>query len=263
MKELPSAPSWPGQVALLTQKALSDSARNPVLVLNLVLAWLFLLVYDGTVGGLPLFKEIAGNDYLTFLLPAAILAASVGGGAAGLLLVGDLSSGYLQKLLTMPLRRSALVASLLVAAGFQVVIQTVGVICFALLLGAEPHAGPLGYAGLFALCCIWGAGFAAYSIAIAVITADVQMTATANLIFIPLIFFSPLLVPYQYLKPWMQRAADSNPTRYVMEGMRGILEGHSSSLLLVKSAVACCVFFLAMLALALTALRLRLPRRVR
>jgi ABC-2 type transport system permease protein len=252
-----------GQVSLLTQKAISDSARNPVLVLNLLLAWLFLLVYDGTVGELPLFQEIAGGDYFTFLLPAAILAASVGGGAAGLLLVGDLSSGYLQKLLAMPLRRSALVASLLIAAGFQVVVQSVGVIGFALLLGADPAAGPLGYAGLLALCCVWGAGFAAYSVAVAVTTADVQMTAVANLIFIPLIFFSPLLVPYRYLKPWMQEAADVNPTRYVMEGMRGILEGNGSTPLLVKSAAACCAFFLVMLVLALLALRLRLPRLIR
>ena len=162
--------------------------------------------------------DITGGNYYNFILPAAILAAAIGGGAAGLLLVSDLRSGYPYRQLTLPIRRSALIASLMLVAAVQVMPQSAAVIALAILLGADPRTGVAGVACLLGLAFIWGIGFAAYSVAVAVATRDMQMTAAANLIFIPLIFLSPLLIPYRYLKPWMQVAADVNPTRYVVFG---------------------------------------------
>src|ERR1044072_9834437 len=84
-------PSWPTQICLMTGRVAFETFRNPVLVLNLILALLFLVVYEGTVGDLQLFVDFAGGNYYNFILPAAILAAAVGGGAAGLLLVSGIS----------------------------------------------------------------------------------------------------------------------------------------------------------------------------
>jgi ABC-2 type transport system permease protein len=247
------------QVYLLTGRVALETFRNPVLVLNLVLALLFLVVYDGTVGDLQLFIDFAGGNYYNFILPAAILAASVGGGAAGLLLVSDLNSGYLQRQLTMPIRRSALVIGLVLVSAFQVVLQAGVVIAVADLLGAEPHTDLLGLMGVLALALVWGAGFAAYSVAVAIRSEDMQITSAASLIFIPLIFLSPLLVPYEYLKPWMQVAADFNPARYVMEGMRSLFMGNWDNQLLLEALGASLVFGAVMFAVALIVIRKRLP----
>lgn len=255
----PSPPPWLTQVSLLTKRVALDALVNPVLVLNLILALLFLLVYDGTLGGLSLVVDVAGGNYYNFILPAAILAAGVGGAAAGLLLVSDLRSGYFYRQLTLPIRRSTLIVSLMLVSAFQVVLQTSAVIAVAILLGAKPHTGLPGMACLLGLAFVWGAGFAAYSIAIAILTSDMQMTAAANLIFIPLIFLSPLLVPYEYLKPWMQTAADVNPTRYVMEGMRSLLITGWEGSLLLKAIAASLAFGVVMGAIALITVRTRLP----
>jgi ABC-2 type transport system permease protein len=251
-------PSWLLQVDLLTRRVMVESLRSPVLILNLLLALLFLIVYDGTVGGVPLFVQFGGGNYYNFILPAAILAASVGGGAAGLLLVSDIRSGYLSRQLTMPIRRSALVASLVLTSAFQVVLQATVVILVGIALGADPKTGALGIACILALAFVWGLGFAAYSVAVAILTRDMQMTSAANLIFIPLIFLSPLLVPYEYLKPWMQTAADFNPARYVTEGMRSLLiEGWDGQMLL-DALAASLAFGLVMGAVALAVIRSRL-----
>jgi ABC-2 type transport system permease protein len=154
-------PSWLVQVHLLTGRVLVQAFLNPVLLLNLLLALLFLLVYDGTVGGLQTFLVFSGGNYYNFILPAAILAAS-------------------------------------------------------------------------------------------------QTTAAANLIFIPLIFFSPLLVPYTSLKPWMQTIADVNPTRYVMEGMRSLIIDGWSGRPLLEAFGASLLFGAAMAGAALFAIRSRL-----
>ncbi len=249
---------WGVQVYLLTGRAAVASFRNPVLLLNLVLALLFLLVYDGTVGGLQSFILFSGGSYFNFILPAAILAASIGGGAAGLMLVSDMESGYLQRQLAMPLRRSALVTSLVIVAACQVVLQTVVVIAFGLLLGVEPQNGLPSLLVLLALAFVWGAGFACYSVAVAIVTRDAQATAAANLIFIPLIFFSPLLVPHEYLKPWMQVVADLNPTSYVMEGMRSVLIDGWGGQPLLEAFGASLAFGITMAATALLVIRYRL-----
>jgi ABC-2 type transport system permease protein len=250
-------PPWALQVYLLTNRVAIDALRNPVLVLNLILALLFLVVYDGTMGGLGLVVDITGGNYY-FILPAAILAASVGGGAAGLLLVSDIRSGYLYRQLTMPIKRSALITSLVLVSAFQVTLQASVVIAVALVLGADPQTGFPGLIGVLALAFVWGGGFAAYSIAVAILTQDMQMTSAANLIFIPLIFLSPLLVPYAYLKPWMQLAATVNPTRYVMEGMRSLLIAGWNSRLLLEALAASLAFGIAMGVAALVVIRMRL-----
>jgi ABC-2 type transport system permease protein len=255
----PTPPRWPRQVHLLTRRMAVDALVNPVLILNLVLALLFLVVYDGTMGGLSAVVNVAGGNYYNFILPAAILAAAVGGGAAGFLLVSDLRSGYFYRQLTLPIRRSALITSLILVAAFQVGFQASAVIAVAILLGADPQTGILGLICLLALAFIWGAGFAAYSVAVAILTRDVQMTAVANLIFIPLIFLSPLLIPYDYLKPWMQVASDVNPTRYVMEGMRSLLITGWNGRQLMEAVAASLAFGAVMGAAALAAIRLRLP----
>jgi len=247
------------QVGLLTKRVAVDALINPVLILNLILALLFLIVYDGTIGGLSVVVDVAGGNYYNFILPAAILAASVGGGAAGLLLVSDLRSGYFHRQMTMPVSRSALVASLVLVSAFQVALQASVVITVAIALGADPQTGFLGILGLLGLAFVWGSGFAAYSVAIAILTCDIQMTAAANLIFIPLIFLSPLLLPYEYLKPWMQVASDVNPTRYVMEGMRTLLIAGWNGRLLMEAIAASLAFGAVMGALALVTIRKRLP----
>lgn len=251
-------PSWTVQVGLMTGRVAGETLRNPALILNLLLAILFLLVYDGTIGDVQFLVGLSGGNYYNFLLPAAILAASVSGGAAGLLLVADLTSGYLQRELTMPLRRSAIVISLLLTSALQVAFQASVVILAGLALGADPETGILGIGCILGLAFVWGLGFAAYSVAVAILTRDAQMTAAANLIFIPLVFLSPLLVPYEYLKGWMQTAADLNPARYVTEGMRSLLiEGWDAGAL-ADALLASLGFVLAMGAFALVVLRSRL-----
>lgn len=251
-------PSWPVQVGLLTSRVAAETLRNPALILNLLLAILFLLVYDGTIGGVRFLVGLSGGNYYNFLLPAAILAASVSGGAAGLLLVADLNSGYLQRELTMPIRRSAIVSSLLLTSAAQVAFQASVVILAGLVLGADPETGILGVGCLLGLAFVWGLGFAAYSVAVAILTRDAQMTAAANLIFIPLVFFSPLLVPYDYLKDWMQAIADFNPARYVTEGMRSLLIDGWDAGVLADAVLASLVFVLVMGTAAILVVRSRL-----
>jgi ABC-2 type transport system permease protein len=224
MGERPAAaPPWIVQAVLLTWRVTVIAARSPVLVINLVLAIVFLLVYDGSLGGSPVVLGLVGGNYDNYILPAAVLAAAVAGGAAGLILVVDLQSRYFFRQLTMPVRRSALVAAVVVVGALQVALQTVAVIVAALLMGADPRTGVGGLLVILAIALLWGLGFAGYSVVVGLLTRDVQITAAAGFVFVPLVFMSPLLVPLDQLKPWMRAAASVNPASYVMGGMRSLM----------------------------------------
>jgi ABC-2 type transport system permease protein len=218
-----AAAPWIVQAFLLTRRLIATSLWNPVLAINLVLAIVFLLVYDGSLGGSPVVLGLVGGNYVNYILPAAVLAASVAGGAAGLAVVNDIKSRYLFRLLTMPIRRSALVTAAMLVGALQVVLQTTAVIVAALVMGADPQGGATGLLAIVLIALLWGLGFAGYSVIVGLLSRDPQITAAAGFIFVPLVFMSPLLVPLDQLKPWMQDVASVNPANYVMRGMRSLM----------------------------------------
>lgn len=259
----PSRPlGWAMQTLLLTRRAALLTVRSPVLVLNLALAIVFLLVYDGSLGGSRAILQLVGGNYYNYILPAAVLAASVAGGAAGLSLVGDIKSRYLFRQLTMPLSRSALVASAVLVGALQVVLQTVVIIALALALGAHPRTGAAGLTVITALGLLWGLGFAGYSVIVGVLTRDIQITSAAGFLFVPLVFMSPLLLPADQMKPWMRDAASVNPASYVIQGMRSLMISGWDAARVRDALIASACFALVTLAgaVAVTA-RLSVHRR--
>lgn len=246
--------SWGRQLLLLSGRSLAVSARNPVIAVNTGLAVFFLLVYDGSLGGSAAVLELVGGNYFNFILPAAVLAASVAGGAAGIALVTDLQSNYFARQLTMPISRLALTGATILVGGVQVLAQTVAVIGVALLLGADPD----GIGALLIICLlalIWGLGFAGYSVLVAILSRDTQITAAASLLFLPIIFLSPLLLPERQLKPWVQSASDINPASYTLKAMRELLASGLPSPHLGDALLASGIFAALMLGGATLALR--------
>jgi ABC-2 type transport system permease protein len=264
-REAPKPLAPPGlwrQVWLLLNRFVRISVRNPAVpIVNFATAAFFLIAYDGGLGGSDQVVRITGGNYANFILPVAVLFVGFAGGTAGSLLLEDINSGYFRRQLSMPLSRFAIVlAPILLGAG-MVVIQASLIMLFGILiLGGDPATGAGGVLAVIALSLIWGTGFAGYSVAAGLRTGNAFAAQAASLIAFPLVFLSPIFVPKDELKEWMQVIATVNPTTYVLDGMRSLIIRGWELDSLIEAAAAAAGFAALAMVLAVSVAR-RATRR--
>ncbi|MEQ4717316.1 ABC transporter permease [Nonomuraea sp. B19D2] len=88
---------------------------------------------------------VGTGDYIAFSVPGIIAFTVVGNGVtAAMPLLFDKESGYLDKLLSMPIRRSSLIVSRFVFQVGMNAAQVVGILLVAFALGVRPASGLLG-----------------------------------------------------------------------------------------------------------------------
>ncbi|CAA9512552.1 MAG: hypothetical protein AVDCRST_MAG69-2572 [uncultured Solirubrobacteraceae bacterium] len=215
--------SFPEQVGVFYLRLLRQQLREPLTYGNLLISLFFLAVYVGAFGDAAAIERVTGADFLTFILPVTILNASIAGAAAGQVLVADLESGYLRRLLTLPVSRTALVLGPMLVGATMVTAQAGLVLALGLALGIDPATGVLGVLAVLVLALLWGLAFAGYSVATGLLAGNAAGAQAATFLFFPLIFVAPTFLPREALQGWLEVAAAANPTTYVLEAMRGLL----------------------------------------
>jgi ABC-2 type transport system permease protein len=212
-------------VLLLFIRSLRNTLRMPAALLpNIAISVFFLFVFNSglsSVANLPGFK----GSYLAFVIPVAIVSASVGGaGNAGQLLIRDLESGYFTKLLLTPASRLSLVWGPMIAGAVVLLAQVVIILVLGLFLGLGSASGPGGLFVVMVFAFLWGMAFAGYAAFIALKTKNAAAAEAATFAFFPLIFLSTTFVPKEYITAtWLKWVATVNPTTYVYEAMRSLL----------------------------------------
>ena len=108
----------------------------------------------------------------------------------------EIDSGYFDKLLVAPIRRTSLILGRLGAdlvRGHRRLAQSS--LLAGLAFGAHIESGPLGAIVLVLLASLFGVAYAGFGILVALTTRNVQATNTSFLLFFPLLFLTPNFVP--------------------------------------------------------------------
>jgi ABC-2 type transport system permease protein len=167
----------------------------------------------------------AGGDYLAFLTPG-ILAQSITFVSIfnGLSIIWERDMGLLQKILSTPIERSALVLGKMLASTLRSLCQLTVVLIVALCLGIRLQWSPGRVAGLLGFVILGSAFFSGLSMVIAAIvkTRD-RMMGIGQLVTMPLFFASSALYPVSIMPGWLQVFARGNPMSYLVDGLRGLL----------------------------------------
>ena len=238
-------------------RALRGAMRDPAAVIPALIVPLFFFAVN--VGSLEAVAQAAGTpDYHAFQLPVAIIFAVTGVSRANAL-VGDIASGYFERLLLTPVNRLALLLGLMVADFALVIALCIPVLALGVLTGVSFAAGPVGVVVFVFLAAAWGVAFTGFPYAIALRTGNPGAVAASFILFFPFAFLTTAYVPKALLGGWLATAADFNPVTYVLAGLRSLVIDGWDGPAILASALATGIVAVISIGLALAALR----RRVR
>jgi ABC transporter DrrB family efflux protein len=230
--------SLPDEPSLLTRSrwAVSDTlvlARRNLLVWARVPAYLvftviqpvmFVLMFRYVFGGAI---NVPGGHYVNFLMPGIIgQTAAFASFATAIALAQELKKGVIDRLRSMPMARSAVLAGRLVADTarmFLTIVIVVGVgsaVGFRFQNGVGLAIAMIVLATVFglAICCI-----AAYT---GLAIGDEESVQAFGLVWLfPLTFLSSAFVPIPSMPGWLQAFANNQPVTYVINVMRSMALG--------------------------------------
>src|SRR5687768_4470389 len=211
---------------VLGQRALREALRTPdALIPTLFIPLFFLAVNVGQVAKIfpgDTTEFLHGQGYGAFQLPSTLLLAA-SFGAAALFLVEEIEGGYFDKLRATPIPRYAIVLGRLVAEAVKCALIAAVIILIALPFGISIASGVIGFVLLVALSTGWGVVYSGYMQLIALKSRSAAATQSGGLIFFPLLFLTPNLVPRDMLTRPMEVAATFNPVTYLMESLRSLI----------------------------------------
>jgi ABC-2 type transport system permease protein len=215
---------------VLYKRALLKLVRRPIaLYFSLLQPAIWLLLFGqmfNRMVSLPGASGAFGTDnYMAFFAPGVIMMMMLfGAGQTGLGLIQDMDSGFLDKLLTTPINRFAILLGKMGGDLTRMILQTVIVLMMAILAGVQIRTGLLGVIFIIIISGLFGMALAGINTIIALQTRNTETTfILGNFVNLPLMFMSTAMMPKSFLPDWMQNVVQINPITYGIDGMRGLV----------------------------------------
>ena len=245
-------PTFLSHTLLLTGRQLRAAWRMPVfLVMNLVQPVIWLLLFG------QLFKSVieipgfgtAGQSYLEFLTPGVVMMLALFGSAwSGTVYIQDMDRGVMDRFLTSPTNRAAMIVSTLVYQSILAVAQSLIVVGIAFWAGARFEGGFVGILLLLLGVVLLTAVFCSLSNAVALLAREqTALIGISQLITLPLMFLSSAIMNTKLSPEWVQNVAAFNPFEWaVIIGRQALsatpdwaaLWGHAALLLALAFVMA-------------------------
>ena len=221
----------------IAKRGLLKFLRTPQLVvLGTVQGAMFLLIFRYVFGGAI---GSGGLDYVDFLVPGFVTAGilfSAIGAATGV--AEDLQQGFVDRLRSLPIPRSAVLAGRALADTAMQVWGLVITVAIGFAVGFRIHGSLAEALAAFGLLVVLGFAFEWLFITLGLFTGTAQ--AAQGLAFLvivmPLTFVSSAYVPVQSMPGWLQAFAEHQPLTVMVDAVRVLTQGQAAEALLGHSA---------------------------
>ena len=231
----------------LTNRDLVKWYKNPIqLVISLVqpVVWLGLFgkafnisrlipstVSSAAVSAINL-QTFGTTSYFSYL-GAGMLAFIILFTAAfsGMSVVWDRRFGFMNKAMSTPVGRGAIVTSKVLQSVVRSLIQAAIVLGIAVALGMDTaNFSVVTLGGTFVMLFLMSFGLSSLFVMLALRSSDWQtQMAIINLLNLPLLFASNAMLPVKTMPAWLQGVVGYNPVSYAVDGVRQMLLGSGSS----------------------------------
>lgn len=210
----------------LATRSLRTLSRQPAyLAFTLVQPMVWLLLFGQLFQRVAELPGFAGGSYLEYLTPGVIvMTAMMSAGWAGTSFIEDMERGVMDRNLTSPVSRGALIAGALSYQAVVTVVQSLIVFAVGLLMGARYDGGVLGVLVVVAAATLIALIFAALSCAIAVsLRSQEAQIGVSQFLTLPLAFLSSIMMAPALVPGWVSTVARYNPVDWAAVASREAL----------------------------------------
>jgi ABC-2 type transport system permease protein len=225
----------------MTQRQLRALLRQPAwIVVTLVQPLMWLLLFGSLFKRIVDLPGFGAGSYADFLTPGVVvMTALFSGGWAGMSILNDLERGTLDRFLTTPTSRVALIAGPLAQLSIVTIVQSLIIVGLGLAIGADFAGGVLGALAVILAAVLLGTAIAALSIALALVARKEEtVIATVTSFTLPLTFLSGAFMQLSLAPGWIQEIAKFNPLNWAIEAGREALTSSNVDWGLVGSRLA-------------------------
>jgi ABC-2 type transport system permease protein len=208
---------------IVFNRQLRMNLRNPAwVIIGMLQPVLYLLLFGPLLE--PVISQLGGNKYTWFVPGMLVQLGIFGAFFAGFSLIGEWREGVIEAERVTPAHRSALLFGRLYRDLLQLFVQAVILVGLGLVLGMEA-SGPGIVLGV-ALTLMLGGACAAASNAFALMTkSEDVMAPVINLVMMPVLLLSGILLPMSFGAGWLERLSDFMPIKHVTDAVRAAFFG--------------------------------------
>jgi len=150
---------------------------------------------------------------------------------AGMSVVWDKRFGFMNKAMSTPVGRGAIVTGKVLQSVIRSLIQAAIVLIIAVVLGMDlTYFSATTIAGAFVMLFLMSFGLSSLFVMLALRSSDWQtQMAIINLLNLPLLFASNAMLPVKIMPGWLKTVIRFNPVSYAVDGVRQLLLGTGSA----------------------------------
>ncbi len=260
---VPSVPGLPTRFRWAVSDTLTITRRNLIvwmrvpayLVFTVIQPVMFVLMFRYVFGGAIPVKVHGG--YVSFLMPGIIgqTAAFASFGTA-ISLAQELKKGVIDRLRSMPMARSAVLAGRLVADTGRMTVTILIILGVGYAVGFRFSNGVVPAILMVLLAIVFGVAICCIAAYTGLAIGDEESVQAFGLIWLfPITFLSSAFVPIPTMPGWLQAFANNQPVTWVIDTMRALALGGPVEANLWKSVASLAAIFLVFVPLAVRAYR--------
>ena len=206
------------------RRQLRMNLRNPAwVIIGMLQPILYLFLFGPLLE--PLIAQFGFDNAYTFFVPGMLVQLGIFGAFfAGFSLIGEWREGVIEAERVKPASRAALLVGRLLRDVLQLFVQALILVGLGYALGMVAPARGVVYGVLLTL--LVGAACAAASNALALTTkSEDVMAPVINMVMMPVLLLSGILLPMTLGKQWLQNVSDWMPFRWVTDAVRTSFAG--------------------------------------
>ena len=210
----------------LTGRSLRALLRQPAfVVISLIQPMIWLLLFGQLFQGVVALPGFGTASYLEFLTPGVVIMTVLfSSGWSGMSFIEDMQRGVMDRMLSSPVRRGAMMASSMAYNGVTTLVQSLVVVLVAVAVGARFGGGVLGVLVLLLSAVLLAAAFGSLSNGMALLLRTTEsLIGFSTMLTLPLAFLSTAIIAGEAAPGWIRAVAAWNPVDWAVVAAREAL----------------------------------------